>query len=368
MSRRILLVARGLDAVGTGREVLLTAHDLLEAGDDLHMAVITKPSSVATEVAARQGVIHALSHRPQPDAASVAELARTIRRLQPHLVATWGWSAWRTAGAALATMNDTRAPRWLGSLGSPVPPSTPTARWFTRRLMHRCDLLLAATEATVSTCRTLGAQASRVRLCPPGVAEPPPARLSREEVASRFGLPQGDTWTLCVAPLVARSRLARLVWAADQLDVVLHGLTHVLVGAGPLASQIARRARAQQAAARIRMLPACEAIRDLLAHVRLVWQPGEVAYGGALLDALAAGVPAVAVAGDAAETLIERGVTGQIVPADPPSEFPRHALPILEDDELHHRFADASRRRARTAFARTTTWHIQRTAICDLIG
>lgn len=368
MSRRILLVTRGLDPVGTGREVLLAAQRLLEAGDDLHLAAITRPGSVATEVAAGGGTLHALSHRPRPDAGSVAALADTIRRVQPQLVVSWGWSAWWVTGAAVAAHRGRQAPRWLGSVGRPTTPATPTARWAARRLMRRCDLLLATTDGTANACRVLGAQASRVRLCPPGVGEAGPARLSREELAAQLGLPLATTWTLTVAPLVAHSRLSRLVWAADQLDVVLQGLTHVLVGDGPLAAQFARRARAQQAASRIRMLPACPEIHDLLAHVRLVWQTGEAAYGGVLVDALAAGVPAVAVAGETTTAIIEGGVTGQLVPADPPSELPRRALPLLEDDDLHRRFADASRLRARESFPHSTAWLLQRTAIDDLIG
>lgn len=368
MSRRILLVTRGLDPVGTGREVLLASRRLLEVGDDLHVAAITQPGSVATEVAAGGGTLHALSHRPRPDAASIAALAQTIRRVRPRLVVSWGWSAWWVTGAAMAVQSGRRAPRWLGSVGRPTTPATPIARWAARRLMRRCDLLLAATEGTSNACRVLGAQASRVRLCPPGVAEAVPAQLSREAIAARLGLPLTTTWTLTVAPLVAHSKLSRLVWAADQLDVVLQGLTHVLVGAGPLASQFARRARAQQAASRIHMLPACPEIHELLAHVRLVWQPGEAAYGGILVDALAAGVPAVAVASDTTTSIIESSVTGQLVPADPPSELPRRALPLLEDDDLHCRFADASRLRARESFPHGTTWLLQRTAISDLIG
>mgnify|MGYP000294401858 CR=1 FL=1 len=48
-----------------------------------------------------------------------------------------------------------------------------------------------------------------------------------------------------------------------------------------------------------------------------MWQPGEVAYGGALLDGLACGIPAVAVAGDAARQIVADGETGRIVAADP---------------------------------------------------
>jgi len=367
MTRRMLLVARGLDAVGTGREVLQTAQRLLERGDDVHLALTTRPAHVAHLAAAAGVTVHRLSPRPQGAAASIAGLYRTVARVQPHLVASWGWSAMRATGMALAPLRRQRRPRWLAVLGRPPRPATATARWTIRRLLTRCDLVLAATQGTLSSCHTLGVPHSQIRHCPPGIAAATVPTLSRQQVAERLGLPLGDTWTLCVAPLMARSRLERLVWAADQLDVVLQGLTHVLIGQGPLGPQLARRARAQEAADRIRILPHCDIVSDLLAQVRLVWQPGEVAYGGALVDALAAGVPTVAVAGDTTIPLIDDTVTGRLVPADPPSEFPRRGLPFLEDEQVFQQFAAASRTHAHEAFPLADAWKIQQQAFEDLL-
>lgn len=367
MTRRILLVARGLDAVGTGREVLQTAQRLRDRGDDVHLAVTTHPAHVARLAAASGVTVHGLSQRPQPAAANIAGLFRTVARVHPHLVASWSWSAMRATGMALAPMSRRRRPRWLTVLGRAARPATATARWLTGRLLTRCNLVLAATQGTLGSCHALGVPHSQIRHCPPGIAAAPLPTLSRQQVAERLGLPISDTWTLCVAPLVARSRLERLVWAADQLDVVLPGLTHVLIGQGPLGPQLARRARAQEAANRIRLLPHCDLITDLLAHVRLVWQPGDVAYGGALVDALAAGIPTVAVASDTTSPLIDDNVTGRLVPADPPSEFPRRGLPFLEDEQIFQQFAQASRTHAREAFPLDAAWKIQQQAFEDLM-
>ncbi|MBL6712643.1 MAG: glycosyltransferase family 4 protein [Pirellulales bacterium] len=368
MSRRILLVARGLDAVGSGRELLQTAHRLRAEGDDVHLATITRPAGVATRLAECGVLVHPLSQRPEPSTAGIAGIARTAVRLRPQLVMSWGSSAMQATAAALLAAPGRSRPRWLASLARPLIPKAPSHRQLTGRLLQHCDLILASTEATALACEMLGVAPGRLQISPAGIGEPSPPRLSREEVASQLGLPLHTTWTLCVAPLVARSRLERLVWAADQLDVVLRGLTHILVGHGPLGPQIARRARAQEASNRLHLLPSCSLIADLLTHVRLVWQTGEVAYGGALVDALAAGVPSVAVAGDAATSIIADRITGRLVPADPPSELPRHGLPYLEDDALCHQTATASRRRAREAFPLEPALQRQLTAINSLIS
>lgn len=368
MSHRILLVSRGLDAVGTGRELLATARSMLDAGHDVHLAPTTQPASVAAMAATAGVTVHSLSPRPEPSAASVAGVARLVAKLRPQLVASWGWSSAELTGSALRGAGLLHRPRWLASLARPRRPATATSRWLTHRLLAGCDLVLVPTEATADVCQRLSVAPWQIRLSPPGIGEAAEPTQSREEIAEQLSLPLENTWTLCVAPLVARSRLERLVWAADQLDVVHRGLTHVLIGRGPLGPQLSRRARAQEAASRIRMLPTCAILTDLLPHVRLVWQTGEVAHGGVLVDALAAGVPAVAVRSDAACRIIDEGVTGSLVSADPPSELPRRGLPLIEDEALHARFAAASKARAAAVFPLAAALKRQHAAIEELLG
>ena len=75
-----------------------------------------------------------------------------------------------------------------------------------------------------------------------------------------------------------------------------------------------------------------------------------MAHGGAILDGMARGVPAVAVESASARQLVVDGETGRIVPPVPESEFPRRAFNILEDDALAVRWAAAARARAETEF------------------
>ena len=95
----------------------------------------------------------------------------------------------------------------------------------------------------------------------------------------------------------------------------------------------------------------CDTLPDLLGHVKLVWQSGEVALGGVLLDAMARGVPAVAVESDAARQLVIDGQTGRIVPAVPESELPRRAFGILEDEPLARQYGAAAAAQAAEMFA-----------------
>jgi hypothetical protein len=215
---------------------------------------------------------------------------------------------------------------------------------------------VATTAGVAGACRRAGVLDTAIDLAPPGIEPVAGSGLSRGQVAARLGLRPDTVWTLCVAPLEPSTHVDRLLWAIDQLGVVHKGLEHVVVGAGPLLARVRRRARLQHCAERLFVFPSLDCLPDLLPRVRLVWQPGEVADAGCLLDGMAHGVAAVAVESDAAAGIVADDQSGRIVAADPISEFPRRALGIIEDDSLAARYGSAARARAVAEFpvARST--------------
>ena len=106
----------------------------------------------------------------------------------------------------------------------------------------------------------------------------------------------------------------------------------------------------QELTERLHLFPQLDCLPDLLREARLVWQSGNVACGGAILDGMAAGIPAVAVTSDAVQQLIVDGETGRIVLPEPESELPRRAFGIIEDDLLTAQYAAAAKIRAAQTF------------------
>jgi glycosyltransferase involved in cell wall biosynthesis len=337
----ILLMSRGLDPVGTGREVELVARGLVAAGHDVHLALTSAGGSLAPRLAAAGIPAHLTGTRPGADAASAGRFLALAWRLRPAAIVAFGRTSLRLAAAARLAVPGVRA---IGRIATP--PRGPGQAWTLARL----DALLATSPGVAAAC----GGTTRTSVVPPGIEIDPGSGLSRLELATRLGLDAATTWTLCVAPLVPESRLERLVWAIDQLGVVHKGLEHVLVGAGPLLRRVRRRARVQELAERLVIMPHCHLLPDLLGQVRLVWQSGSVALGGAILDGMARGVPAVAVDDDATRQLIADGETGRLVPALPESELPRRAFNIIEDDALAARFGVAARVRALEHFPAPT--------------
>lgn len=341
-SRSILLVARGLDRVGTGRQVELLAEGLRGAGHDVHLAFTTTGGATPARLRDAGFPVHRIGRRGHVDFGSFARLTQLARRLRPAVICACGRSQAVLAAAAKPLVPRTRLVCQVA-----VGPR----RAATAQALRHADRVITVSAAVAGRCEARGVRSGRIDIVPPGIVAAEARGLSREQIARALGLRVESPWTLCVAPLVAEARLDRLLWGIDQLEVVHRGVEHVLVGSGPLERRLLRRARAQQLSKRLHLVPQCEILPDLLRQVRLVWQSGDVAYGGAILDAMPLGIPAIAVDGDSARQLIADDQTGRIVPAVPESELPRRAMNVIEDDSLSARYAEAARARAAEHFS-----------------
>lgn len=340
--RPVLIALRGLDPVGTGRQADLLARGLAAAGRDVHVAFTSTGGSLAVRLRETGVPVHEIGRRPEADIAAAVRLAGLVRRLRAGTLLAFG-----RRQAAMAATARLAAPGARTIAHVAVPPRHGSEG----RVLQCVDRVVAISETVAESCRRLGVAGRRVTAVEPGIVADQGSGLSREAVAARLGLDPACEWTLSVTPLRAEARLERLIWGIDQLGVVRKGMQHVLVGAGPQVRRVWRRARVQHLAERLVVVPQCELLPDLLGHVALVWQSGATACGGAILDAMARGVPVVAVASAAARQLVVNGETGWIVPAVPESEFPRRAFTMLENSEECGRFAAAARSRAAEAFA-----------------
>jgi glycosyltransferase involved in cell wall biosynthesis len=346
MARRsrtsILLAVRELDAVGTGRQVELLATGLAAAGRHVEVATLSAGGSLPARLEAAGIAVHRLGRRPRVDAAAAARLGRLVARQRPDVLVACGRGLVGVAAAVRLGLGTTAVAQV----------AVPDLRLRTGLALGRLDLAVAATPATAAACRRW-LPAERVAMIPPGSRADGSGR-PREEIAAGLGLDVSRPWIVCVAPLVSASRLERLLWGVDQLRVVRPDVQHLLVGAGPRRRRLARRAFVQEIADRLVVVPHTPLMPAILAHAAVVWQPGSVPFGGAILDGMACGVPAVAVESDAARQLVVDGETGRIVPVEPASEFPRRAFGILEDAALAARYAAAARARATAEFPADT--------------
>ncbi|MGF1624951.1 MAG: glycosyltransferase family 4 protein, partial [Alphaproteobacteria bacterium] len=175
-------------------------------------------------------------------------------------------------------------------------------------------------------------------------AEPAPA-MDRAGLAARFDIPADPPWLLAVAMMRDGDKLAsyRLLGQAlgriDDLDWQL-----LVAGDGS-----ARDAVAAVLGPRARLLGACppELLQALYAAADLmVWPAVNEAFGMALLEARAAGLPVVAGDQGAVATIVDDGRSGLVIAPLSVDSFAAAMRALIVDPAARARMAD---------FARTTT-------------
>jgi glycosyltransferase involved in cell wall biosynthesis len=181
--------------------------------------------------------------------------------------------------------------------------------------------------------------------CAPYRAAAADRQRHRAELAKRLNLDPELPWLLAVAMMRRGDKLASYRALAQSL-AELRGLPWqlVLVGDGPARGEVAA-AFSQLPVERIRWagelspdaLPPVYAACDLL-----VWPAVREAYGMALLEAQASGLPVVAGANGAVPEIVHDGVTGALARPEDPAAFTEALRGLLGDPARRRRMAAAA--------------------------
>ena len=191
---------------------------------------------------------------------------------------------------------------------------------------------------------------------------PGPAKeVARARLASRHGLPAGTPWLLAVGMMRADAKLESYQVLAGALDQMKPRTPErppwclIVIGDGPARAQV-------EAALGPRTLftgaLSQDALADYYAAADLfVWPSVREAYGMALLEAQAAGLPAVAGDTGGVPDILRDGRTGLLCPVGDAAAFAR-AMAALIDDTARRRAMGAAARAVVAAehdFAATAT-------------
>ncbi len=178
------------------------------------------------------------------------------------------------------------------------------------------------------------------------------ARADRDELAERFGLAQGRAWLLTVAMMRPGAKLASyrvLAQALERLGDLDWQL--LVVGDGPARGEV-ERLFAHLPAQRVRFLgrlPADE-LPGLYAGADLyLWPAIHEAFGMALLEAQAAGLPVVAGRERGVPEVVRDGVTGLLAEPGDAVAFAAAARALILDGARRAAMGRAARRTACSA-------------------
>jgi glycosyltransferase involved in cell wall biosynthesis len=263
-----------------------------------------------------------------------------------------------------------KSPDWLGAvvtaaLGMPYllaeasfAPKQRAGSWArghaaTERAIRAADVVLALTEVDAACLAPLVAPPAELRRLPPFV-DPAPYRAAcatrqrhRAALAERFGLDPQRAWLLTVAMMrddVKRDSYALLAQALAQVSDLPWQL--LVVGAGPARPAVEGMLHSLgEDRVRFAGLVPDDALPPLYAAADLyVWPAVREAYGLALLEAQAAGVPVIAGREGGVAEVVADGQGGILTPARDPSALARAVRDLLDRPEQRQAMAAAAAR------------------------
>ena len=263
-----------------------------------------------------------------------------------------------------------KSPDWLGprvtrSLGLPYllaeasfAPKQADGPWrdghgASERGIRSADVVLALTRVDAECLAPLIAPPAELRLLPPFL-DPAPFHAARAgsarhrtELATRFGLDPARPWLLAVAMMREDVKRDSYLLLARALARLRHRPWQLLVvGDGPARLEIEAelmrlgpdRVRLAGAMAEAD-LPACYAATDLF-----VWPAIREAYGLAMLEAEASGLPVVAGRGGGVEEVVRDGATGILTTARDADAFAEATARLLDDPQERRAMGDRAAR------------------------
>lgn len=224
-----------------------------------------------------------------------------------------------------------------------------------RLAARHCDRILAVAQAMVDQCVAARvAPAAMYQVVYSGMdidaflkARPDP------ELRRHLGIPAGVPVVGKIARLFELKGHACLLDAAPAIAAAVPAVHFLLVGDGALRETLARRAVALGLADRVvfaGLVPpgqVCRytALMDVLVHLSL-----REGLPRAVVQALAAGVPAVAFALDGTPEVVVDDVTGKLCTPGDAEGVAQAVTALLQDTPLRHRLGEAGRERVRSQF------------------
>lgn len=172
------------------------------------------------------------------------------------------------------------------------------------------------------------------------------ARPARAELARAHGLPEDDVWLLAVGMMREGDKAASYLALADALERMRprRSWRLIVLGDGPAKSKIETRLR-QAAGDRVvfgGILDEAALARYYASADILAWPAVREAFGMALLEAQASGLPVVAGDVGGVGGVVEHGVSGLLTPPDDTEAFAAALASLIDDDDRRQAFGAAA--------------------------
>lgn len=350
---KTLHLETGRHLYGGPRQVLLLLDGLKKRGIDATLACPTD-SAVATaaEEAGHPVITHPIGG--DLDVSAVSFLTRTVQQLKPDLLhahSRRGADYFGGIAAALA-----RVPAILTRrVDSPDTPVVGTLKY------RAYDRVVAISDAVREQLGSEGVDPARLRTIRSAVdADACQPTWTRERFLGEFGLDEGHRVVAVVAQLIPRKGHALLLEAWQMVRYRCPDARLLVLGAGPLREEL--EAHAANEGGTVSFAGFRPDLRQFLGRVDLLVHPASrEGLGIGILEAQAAGVPAVACAAGGVPEALADGDTGLLVEPGNPLALAEGVIKLLDDPNWRLQLGAAAAARIRAEFSpdRMTEAYIQ---------
>lgn len=353
---RILYLTTSLNTYGPARALMNIATHLDPERFEPIFCHCERPSVEGPVIDALRGhaiPIFALDTRGPFDIRALLRLTRILRAqridvLQSRLIRAdfYGRLAGRLAGVPLVVTNltDIYSAHFQSWHGSALGRLLAAVDRLTLPLTHAFVVNADGVKADLVT--TVGVPAARVVRIYNGVdaqryvSSPTARRAARQ----RLGIAEDDCVVGTVARLHQKKGQTYLIEAARQLRPIFPTMSFLIVGDGPERARLEAQAAAAGLGAALRFLGERADVPDLLAAMDIFAFPSLYeGHPNALLEAMAAGLPAVASDIPGNDEVVVEGSTGYLVPAHDAAALAQGIAALARDPALRQAHGAAGR-------------------------
>jgi glycosyltransferase involved in cell wall biosynthesis len=347
---RLTLLTPTLDQSGAEKQLTLLACGLKDTTSwDIDVVALTRGGPYQ-EVLENHGIrVTVIGKRFRCDPSAWWKLKRYLRQTRPDILHTWMFTA-NAYGRLAAGPN----PRFKIVTSERCVDSW-KAGWqlrIDRMLIKRTDHLLANSAPVAEFYQQVGYPKETLSVISNGVKIPSPRNLElRQQLHAKWNLPQGARVVAHVGRLARQKRIDHLMWSFQQLQQLSEKTYFVIAGEGP------ERAHLEDLAIRY----TCDHLVRFVGHqpngatlmdgIDLFWLGSDFeGMSNSLMEAMAAGVPAVVSDIPANRELVIPEITGELFPLGNRTAVAQLSDRILNNSSKYQLMSEASAKRMRTEF------------------
>jgi glycosyltransferase involved in cell wall biosynthesis len=332
---------------GGQNQVLLTVLGLRERGE--RAMLVAHPDGELRRRAEEGLDFVALAPGHELDLKAAWKLARVVRRVRPDIVHAHDPHGVAMASMALSMLTTTPSPRLVAARRVDFHLKRNS---FSKWKYRQVDLFLASSEAIRRILMRDGVPAEQIVTVHEGIDVERIGRLPAVNLHELFFLPHNAPIVGNVAALVAHKGQRHLINAVPLVLREVPDARFVIFGEGPLRAPLEHQIKTLHLEKHV-VLPGFR--DDVLSCIKafdlFVMSSETEGLGTSLLDAMAAGKPAIGTDVGGIPEAIEDRVTGHVVPANDPASLARAIVRLLKDQALAQRMGQAGTARVKKLFS-----------------